>query len=36
METPKKLIINLFYFLVPGKVKKFKRIKRATAPRATT
>jgi len=36
METPKKLIINLFYFLVPGKVKKFKRIKRATAPRATS
>jgi len=36
METPNKLIINLFYFLVPGKVKKFKKIKRATVPIATS
>lgn len=36
METPQKLIINLFYFLVPGKVKRFKRIKRATVPIATS
>jgi hypothetical protein len=44
METPEKLIINLFYFLVPslsskgreGKVKKVKSIKRATVPIATS
>jgi len=36
METPQKLIINLFYFLIPGKVKKIKRIRRATVPIATT
>jgi hypothetical protein len=36
METPQKLIINLFYFLIPGKVKKIKRIRRATVPIATS
>jgi hypothetical protein len=44
METPEKLIINLFYFLIPslslkareGKVTKFKRIRRATVPIATS
>jgi hypothetical protein len=28
METPDKLIINLFFFFVPGKVNKFERFKR--------